>query len=437
MAHRLVLQTLGAGALALAATQTAAAAPLHVAHMDGLHGDPVDTGAFALYWNPAALAEPGMLLGANAFLALRTATYNRDAALNNVAPEEASANAGQASIHTAGLIPALAFRHGIEGVGGVVDVGYGVGFYIPFAGVANWERHPEAPNEYPGAYDGPQRWATIQSRFLVEAVSAGVAVAHRPTGLSLGVAPVLYFASLSTVRARDVDRTDDLLDADGHLKEGRIFFEASDIAVGVDVGLRWDWSKHGGVAVTWNEVPEFMLDGKSQVAYGTARPFTLPATLPFPLPDFVRVGGHFDLGGYTLRPTVEWSQWSIMKRQVAHAKSGGTKLLEIERRFDDVIGARLRCDSPTWAGFQVTLGAGYDTAPTPTKTHEPGLAEAQGLTAELGVDYTLAGGTRFALGAQGQHFLDRNVKDSIQKPTTNGRYTDNRLFLTFDVGVPL
>lgn len=421
------------GVLVLA--NAAGAAPLHVARMDGLRGDPVDTGPFALYWNPAALAQPGLSLGLHGLLAMRRASYDRDAELNDVAPDEAAANAGEATISTAGLIPALALRQGFAEVG-PVDIGYGLGFFVPFAGVADWARHPEAPAEHPGAYDGPQRWATIQSRLLFLAGSAGVGVAHRPTGLSVGVAPTLYFGSLETTRARNVDRSDDLLDVSGHIKEGRILFEGDDIRLGVNLGLRWDAGETLSFAYTWHEVPEFVMKGEAQVAYGTADPFDIQANLAFPLPDYHRLGASIGLGGFTLRPYVEFARWSVMKRQVAVSDLDGQPLIEIERAFDDVWGFRLRCDTPTWAGWGATFGAGYETAATPEKTHEPGLAEGEGVEASVGLDYTLAGGTRFALAATLQTFFARNVTDSIQKPTTNGRYTDDRIFSTLDVEVP-
>lgn len=415
-------------------TTGAGAAPLHVARMDGLRGDPVDTGPFAIYWNPASLAEPGVSLGLHGLLAMRRASYDRDAALNDVAPDEAAANAGRATISTAGLIPAVGFHQGFAEVG-PLDVGYGLGFFVPFAGVADWARHPEAAAVTPGAYDGPQRWATIQSRLLFLAASAGVGVAHRPSGLSVGAAPTVYFGSLETTRARNVDRTDDLQDVSGHLKEGRILFEGEDIRMGVNVGLRWDASQTLGFAYTWHEVPEFVMKGKAKVAYGTAEPFDIKANLAMPLPDFHRIGATLGVGGFTLRPTVEFARWSVMKRQVA-LSDGGQSLIEIERQFDDVWGLRLRCDTPSWAGLGATFGGGYETAATPEKTHEPGLAEGSNAEASVGLDYTLSSGTRFAVGVTIQTLFARDVDDSIQKPTTNGRYTDDRVFSTLDVEVP-
>lgn len=420
---------------ALLTASAAAAAPLHIARMDGLRGDPVDRGPFALYWNPAGLAQPGMSLGVHGLYAMRRASYDRDAELNDVAPEEAAANAGEATIDTAGLVPALSFRQGFADVG-PVDLGYGVGFFVPFAGVANWARHPEADAATPGAYDGPQRWATIHSRLAFLAASAGVGAAHKPSGLSLGVAPTVYFGSLATTRARNVDRTDDLTDVSGHLKEGRIVFEGDDIQVGVNVGLRWDASETFSLAYTWHEIPEFEMRGQANVAYGTADPFEIKANLAFPLPDFHRVGASIGVGGFTLRPYVEFAQWSVMQRQVAVSDGDGQSLIEIERQFDDVWGFRLRCDTPSWNGLRGTFGGGFDTAATPEKTHEPGLAEGESVEASVGLDYTLSGGTRFAVAVNLQTLFAREVENSIQKPTTNGRYTDDRLFTTFDVEVP-
>ncbi|MCK6571511.1 outer membrane protein transport protein [Myxococcota bacterium] len=414
----------------------ATAAPMHVARMDGLRGDPVDTGPFAFWWNPAALARPGRALGLHGLFAMRAASYDRDAALNDVAPDEAAANAGLATIDTAGVIPALGFRQGFADVG-PFDLGFGLGFFVPFAGVADWARHPDAPAEHPGAYDGPQRWATIHSRLVFLAGSVGFGAAHRASGVSLGIAPTLYYGELATTRARNVDRSDDLVDVTGELKEGRIVFEADDIRVGFNVGLRWDASPDLGFALTWHQVPEFVMDGRAKVAYGTADPFSIGAELAFPLPDLFRAGASIGLpGGWVLRPFLEFARWSVMERQVAVSKGEGQPLIEIERDFDDVWGFRLRCDTPRWRGWGATFGGGFETAATPTSTHEPGLAEGESVEAMLGLDYTFEAGVRVSLSTTLQTFFARDVSDSIQKPTTNGRYTDDRVFSTLDVEVP-
>jgi hypothetical protein len=132
----------------------------------------VFTGAFALYWNPASLAQPGWELALDADLIIRQGSYDRDAILNLVPAELRAANTGRAMVSTAGLM---------------IDLGL------------------------------------------------GLAVRHRRTGLSIGFTPILVVADFSTVRARNIDGSEDLVDASGNPKEGRAWFSGSGQAFSTEI----------------------------------------------------------------------------------------------------------------------------------------------------------------------------------------------------------
>ena len=99
-------------AAALLVSVGARANPLSLARFGGLRGDAVHEGAFALYWNPAALAQPGFAAGLDLQLIARQASYDRDALLNNVPDAEVAANAGVATIRTVGVVPSAMGRFG-------------------------------------------------------------------------------------------------------------------------------------------------------------------------------------------------------------------------------------------------------------------------------------------------------------------------------------
>jgi hypothetical protein len=183
---------------------------------------------------------------------------------------------------------------------------------------------------------------------------------------------------------------DDLVDIEGNPKEGRLLFESSDVAFGYIAGLRWDippalLSTPLSLGVTWQVVPDLMLDGTARIAYGTAEPFTLSARLPFPLADTLRAGAALGLSQrVTLRPSFEWARWSVLGRQVAVANADDTPLLEIERDFSDAFGARLRGEVRVTESLTLLGGGGWDFGPTPSRTHEPGLAEGDAWEAAAG-----------------------------------------------------
>lgn len=419
--------------LVAAGAHVASASPALLTRFGGLGGDATYEGAFSVYWNPAALARPGWDVGVTGQLILRQASYDRDAASNNVRPEWRSANSGVASSDTHAVLPGLAGGAGLSV--GDLDVGGGAGMLVVHAGAVRFDQNTAAPAAFPGALDGPQRWSTIRSQFYVLEPTLGAAVRHRPTGLSFGAAATVAYASLKTTRARNLDQTDDLTDNFGQLKEGRVYFEGTDTAVVWSAGLRWSGAGKNAAGLTYHRGPKLDLQGDADVAFGLQPPSHTAAHLNFPIADVVRAAGAIGLGGcgcVTLRPSAEYAHWSILKDQVALTPTGA-EILSIKREFDDTIALRLRADLRLSPRVLVSAGAGYESAPTPSRNFEPGFAEGASLEGGVGAAIDVHENLRVVTSFVVQRFLDTTVTDSQQKPTQNGTYVDLREFVTVDL----
>lgn len=424
--------------LALIGGMSAAHAnPFFIGRFQGLRGDAVDDSAWALYYNPGGLARPGGRVALHGLLVNRQATYDRDATLNDVPEDQRAANAGLNHTGALGVAPAVALRYGWAI--GDLDLALGGGFYVARAGATNWRRDLGAPSETPGAVDGPQRWATVNTSMQLYSPSAALALRHRPTGLSLGVAPVYTFVNLSTLKARNPDGSTRLVDDRGNLAEGRILLEDGRAAdLHWILGAQWAPTDDLVFGATWHSGVDHQLEGDAYITFGTAEESIERSSFNLPIAQTVRLGAGIDLGeALTLRPSFEWHDWSVMNRQIAVNVRNGETLMDLPRDFADTIIARLRADYAIIDGFTVHAGLGYETAATPSHTFEPGLAESASV--ELAAGASLDLGEHIGLSASffWQQFEDVTVRDSINVPTTNGHYTDARQYLTLDLEVRL
>jgi long-subunit fatty acid transport protein len=412
----------------------ALANPLSLARFGGLRADPLYTGPWAVYWNPASLAQPGWEIGLHGQIALRQASYFRDPVTNHVDPSLVGINSGLAQTSTSAFIPALAARMGFRVRD--VDFGFGLAVYAGEGGAAKYDPNYAAPSRYPGAVDGPQRWNTINTRLTVINASLGAGVAYRPWGLSVGVVPVLAALQFATVRARNIDGTDDVVDMAGHLKEGRAFYEASTIDVQWIVGARWDAHPLLSLGLTWHKGANFVMEGDLHVAFGTQPPSSERARLTIPIADTYRFGGEIRLPAHVnLRPSVEWARWSILQKQVFTAVDNGASLINQERDFHDSVAGRLRVDWKPKSWLWLIGGAGYEYGPTPNKNYEPGLAEGDSIELGAGAYFDLRPGVRLGASYIWNYLLPHTVTDSVMKPTSNGRYTDQRHYILIDLEI--
>ena len=419
----------------------ALANPFSSARYRGLMGSSTDRSGFAVYWNPAALAtidRPRISLHAGGVH--RAASFDRYAEENGETPESAVVNSGEGTTEAFGVVPSLAGGLAFQ-LSDDFALGAGAGFYIARAGVSNWDRHPEAPVEYPGAYDGPQRWGVISTQLVIATPTVGLGVAHKPSGLSLGVAPAFNFVSLSLTRARNADKSTTLEDSTGRLVEGRILLEdGSAFGITWVVGARWDAADDLAFAVTWHQGTTYEVEGESAIQFGTQPETKANARFPLQVADSIRAGAELGVTEWlTLRTEVEWAGWSVMDEQKAINLDleNTPELMLIERRFEDTLAARLRGDFKVLDAVTLHGGFEYETGATPTKTHEPGLAESDSV--QLGVGGTFRLSEHLALTGSfiWHQFEDVEVKDSIQAPTQNGFYTDARQYLIVDLEISL
>ncbi len=419
----------------LLTTGTAAANPFFIGRFDGLDAGPTNQSGFALYWNPAALATPGASFHSHLLVVDRTATYDRVAELNDVEPEWAHINAGKNTTGGTGFAPAVALRYGLEA--GDVDLGFGLGGFVERAGVAHWRRNLGAPSEYPGAIDGPQRWSALNAELLIVSLAGGLGVSHRSSGIALGVTPVVNFASLSTITARNPDGSDRVVDDAGRLAEGRMLVDgASDRQLGVTVGLRYDVDEALAFGLTWQREVLYELEGTARLTLGTADETRLDARIDLPVAQAIRYGMDWTLSPrFVIRPMISWVQWSVMERQTAVNVNNGDSLMDLPREWSDAWSGRVRVDylANEWARF--TVGGTYEVGVTPKRTFDPGSSEADNWEVGLGASLQISPTIRLSSSLSWQQFSDTTVTNSINKPLTNGHYTDNRQFLTVDLEV--
>lgn len=422
----------------LGAATAASANPFFIGRMNGLRGDPVDESASAIYWNPAGLARPGTLIQLHAVAISRQATYDRDPVLNGV-PEgdETAVNAGLNHTGATGVAPAIASRWGMNL--GDVDLGLGLGFYVNRAGATNWRRAFGAPAQYSGAVDGPQRWATINTAMVLYSPTAALAVRYLPLGLSLGVAPVYNYVTLDTVKARNPDGTERLVDERGTLAEGRILLEdgTGDQFTWI-VGAQWAPNDDLRLGVTWHSAADYILEGTSYITFGTAEESIEEARFNLPVAQTVRAALFARVAEWAaLRPSLVWNDWSVMDRQLAYNIRNGEILMDLPRDFDDTWMGRLRADFFVGDGVVLHGGIGYETAATPEATFEPGLSESASYEFAAGGTFDLSESLVLSASFFWQQFDDQTVRNSVNKPTTNGYYTDARQYLTIDLEVRL
>jgi long-subunit fatty acid transport protein len=133
----------------------------------------------------------------------------------------------------------------------------------------------------------------------------------------------------------------------------------------------------------------------------------------------------------TLRVEHEYQGWSLMDNQ--KIVNDQDVLLVLERNFEDSQAYRFRLDYALDDGVILHGGLSYEDGVTPEEYHGPGLAEHDQVEAGLGLTWPFNDSLSLHSTFFYQHFFDRRVVSSLQKPTTNGDYTDRRQYLTLNL----
>ena len=411
--------------------------PFHIGRFGGIAGNGAShRSPFSTYWNPAGLVDVGFTLQLHGMLVGRQASYDRDANLNDVPEDLALVNAGLAETTALGVSPAIAFQSGHDL--GEWTLGLGIAAFVDRAGRTNWKKNFSVSPMYPGAIDGAQRWAVINTELTLYNLAIGLGVEHVASGLALGITWFGTRASLSTIRARTVGATDDVL-IEGHLAEGRALFrDGTAQGYTLVIGSQWQINDAIRVGIAWQSPVTYTIEGDSLIQFGEAEETREPAETNLEVPQGIRTEVSINVSPFvTLRPAFVWNQWSTVESQIATGSRTGEILFRTPRNFEDTIEARVGADLELTEAQSLNILVGFETGATPKETHEPGLAESNNMRYGVGLTSQWNATLSTHLAFVWQQFADVTVTDSLQKPSTNGRYTDQRQFLTLDMEVAL
>lgn len=428
------------------------------------HGTPAAPNPYAIYFNPAALGGmKGTEVVLDMSLAIRQATYERTE--NALSPSSTSllsnqnyrnANTGKAKLTNVIPLPYVGFASDL----GTEDLRVGAAVYVPYGGLAEWGKNEawSGVSFAPGAVDGVQRWHNISGQILAIHGTAAVAYRFPRARLSIGANVSIVHHTVSTVRARNLDGSDDLQTAGGSLKEGRSYIDASGNNLAAAIGLYWEPIEDGSLklGLSYTSQPGFgttRMSGELRQQFGTDAQVATPTPIDFlqTYPDVVRLGM-----AYKLTPTVEarldgeYVRWSVFERQCVVNEGAecnvdaagrqpptGRVILNIPRNWQDAIG--VRGGAGWWLNDDLELfaSAAVTTSAVPKTTIDVSTIDSTRLYGTLGARYAFT--KRFALAGSYNHiyFLPVDTSESkhfefeapSKSPSSNGRYESTIYFV--------
>lgn len=433
--RRFLAATATFGGVALASSDASASGYL-TARFGTDHGTPASPNTFAVYFNPAALGgTKGTTLTGDISVLLRWAHYQRtEEGLSpsdpnsKQDPQYVAANTGHANLLNLLALPFV----GVNTDFGTKNFRAGYAFYIPFGGLATWDRRSGVPG-VPGSTDGIQRWHSISGQIL--AIYNTFAVAYKlPGNFSVGVnvSPVIH--NVSTVRARNADGSDDSV-SNGNLVEGRSLLEANGFNISAAAGVYWEpVPEKVQLGFSFTTRPGIAGDTKMTGDLSTQVAATAPNKKEVDFyqtyPEVFRLGGVFKLSEkWDLRSDVEYVRWSNFERQCVVPKgekcnvasdgrdlSGGKVILNIPRNWNDAVGFRVGPGVQIDDHLELFGSAAVTTPAVPKQTIDAVTIDSLRLYGTLGAKYTF--NRNFALAGSYNHIYFFNVK-------TNGENDQN------------
>ncbi|MEE2789413.1 MAG: outer membrane protein transport protein [Myxococcota bacterium] len=398
-----------------------------VARFGGEHGHPTTDNPTAMYYNPAGLSlGAGTRLYLDGNFAWRSFTYDRDpAAIDNASNgtgmgetgftplgDGVRANSGEGSLTNFIAAPFV----GVATDFGVKGLGIGLSFYAPFGGSSQYDQGEDLAG-FPGAKDGPQRWWAIEGTIRSVYITTAAAYRIAPARLSLGLSLNAVKSEVNTVRARNLDGTDNLVEQAGQL-EGRALLNTSSWDLSVGAGLIWEPVDRLWFGVSYQSAPGFgetEQTGQAKLNFGRSNTDTVNVSLFQTLPDVYQAGvrwrssddWEFRLFGNYIRWSVFDSQCVLQEGLVNGRTQNceyefdadrqatednpyvlGKPLVYIPRKWDD--GFAVRAGTSYWfnPAVEVFGGAGYDSSAVPDETLEPALFDTDKFTVSLGGRFT-------------------------------------------------
>jgi long-chain fatty acid transport protein len=439
------------------------------ARFGGEHGHPTTDNATAIYYNPAGIAlSKGTHIYADATMALRWASYDRpETSVNNQMTLDAApgANSGKSTLFNGIVAPF---------VGATSDFGTdfiygGLALYFPFGGSAVWDKNPPYTNSdrFPGAVDGTQRWYSIDGTIRSMYVTGALGFNLKKIGLTLGVSGSAIRSEVVTIRARNSDGTDDLLDVNGNLKESRSYIDVNGWQGGFAIGATYNLLKKDklwlGASYTSqpNVVGGMTLEGNLNNTLGLAEPSVTPVELTQTLPEIIRFGVRYrPTAKSELRLFGDFTRWAVFDRQCVLDKGVEGRSCEfdgVDTALDDpasfggdgpddgVVGVTqhlprywknaggVRLGGSYWFLPQLEgfLGVGFDSNAVPVQTLDPALIDMNKMSVSVGarwqmirhlaVSLTSTELFFFTVDTKGENALNK-FQAPTRQPDANGEY---------------
>lgn len=423
--------TLGIGIVA--APRDAEASGYLTARFGADHGTPAMPNGYAVYFNPAALGgTKGTTITGDVGVLLRYVKYTRTVdALSPSDPaylqdaDYVKSNTGNGTLLNLLALPFV----GVNTDFGTQNLRGGYAFYIPFGGLATWDRDKNNVPGMPGSLDGPQRWHNISGQILAIYNTFALAYRFGDSGFSLGAnfSPIIH--NVKTVRARNVDGSDDTVH-NGTLTEGRSLVEATGFNVNAALGLYYEVNKDLHLGLSYSAPPGFYSDTRmkgelrQQLGTASAEADGNGQKIDFfqTYPDILRFGGTYMFPNRKLemRADFEYVRWSVFKRQCVVARgetcnvaddgkdlSGGKVILNIPRNWNDAIGVRVGPAYYLNERTELFGSLGMTTPAVPKTTIDASTIDAVRLYFTAGARFELS--KHFAIAGSYNHIHFFNV----------------------------
>lgn len=422
---------------------------------------------YAIYFNPAALGgTTGTTITGDVSLLLRWAEYKRGADALSPSnedlrndPDYVRANTGKANLLNLLALPFLGVNTDFGG-SKYFRAGYAV--YVPFGGLATWDRNENAHSNTPGTVDRVQRWHNISGQILAIYNSFAFAVKVHPR-LSLGfnVSPIIH--TVGTVRARNPNGSDDTV-VNGTLSEGRSLLEASGVNIGAALGAYWEPTDRLRFGLSYTSQPGFgttNMSGELKTQLGAGAPGTTKIDFSQTYPDIIRFGV---AGKATekleIRGDFEFVRWSVFDKQCVvqagtecdaaddgRVPPGSGIILNIPRRWNNAVGFRAGPAYQLNDSVELFGSLGITTPAVPKETIDASTIDSTRLYGTVGARFALS--KHFALAASYNHiyFFDVNTRGAndqnlvgkpadytpSRSPSADGRYRSQIGFMNLNV----
>jgi long-chain fatty acid transport protein len=405
------------GATVLAPSDAAASGYL-TARFGTDHGTPASPNGFAVYFNPAALGgTTGTTITGDVSLLLRWASYQRGVDALSASDEATkqdpayrSANVGRANLLNLLALPYLGVN---TDFGGSKYLRGGYAFYIPFGGMATWDRRDPTQG---GTIDGVSRWHNISGQILAIYNTLAFAVkVHETFTIGANVSGIIH--NVATVRARNADGSDDTI-SNGQLVEGRSLLEAHGFNLSAALGVYWEPTDTVKLGLSYTSQPGFgetKMSGTLKTQLAGTQPDSKEVDFFQTYPDIIRLGGAVKATEkLELRGDLEFVRWSVFDKQCVVPKgdkcnvaedgrdlSGGKVILNIPRRWNDAIGIRVGPGYQLNDDLELFGSVGFTTPAVPKATIDASTIDSQRLYGTVGAKYRFS--EHFALAASYNH----------------------------------